>query len=82
VIRPEEIGRVIAAGRRAQGDAGRAGGGDELLIAARPGSFGIKRTGRLYGAPQFLTVRVHPDGQVEVVDAIAELETQKAGDSW
>jgi hypothetical protein len=82
VIRPEEIGRVIALGRCAQGAAGRAGGGQEVLVVARAGAFGIRRTGRLYGAPEFLTVRVTPDGQVEVIDAIAELETEQAGDSW
>lgn len=43
-------GRILAKGHCAQGDAGRAGGGEELLVMLSPGEgFTISRAGRLYG---------------------------------
>jgi hypothetical protein len=72
------IGRLIATGHRAQGQAGRMGGGPEYLIAVHPGRFGIRRTGRLYGRPARLNVTVRSDGSVLVEDAAAVLRTASA----
>lgn len=65
-IQPEQLGRVIARGYTAQGDAGRMGGGPEYLVAVRPGQFVIHRSGRLYGEPHWLTVTVNDAGYVTV----------------
>lgn len=48
---------VVAEGACAQGDAGRMGGGPELLVIMEPGAaVTVHRTGRLYGNPDRLIV--------------------------
>lgn len=81
-LKPSAIGLVIAEGFCAQGHAGRMGGGPAYLIAARPGRFGIHRTGRLYGEPAFINVTVHEDGTVTTEDAVAALRRQAAARAW
>lgn len=70
---PPGLLRVIAEGAKAQGDAGRMGGGPEYLLGLPSGvSFEIHRTGRLYGSPAVIRVEVGPDGDVRAVDPFAE----------
>lgn len=55
----------LAEGRCAQGDAGRAGGGAELVVVLRPGEeVWIHRSGRLYGAPADIRLRVGEAGDL------------------
>jgi hypothetical protein len=73
---------IIADGWCAQGIAGRMGGGPEYVIRAPEGAeFKITRSGRLYGAPADLRVRVHAD-RVEVADAAAEADSAEAAARW
>ena len=81
-LQPGDLGRLIAEGYCAQGAAGYMGGGPEYLVAARPGEFCIHRWGRLYGAPRFVGVRIHPDGRVETWDIIDALSSARAAESW
>ena len=49
---------LIATGQRAQGDAGRMGGGPEFLAVVTAGGQAVtNRTGRLYGEPAKLTIK-------------------------
>lgn len=81
-IEPTALGKVVAAGRCAQGIAGRAGGGPEYLVIVRPCRFGIFRGGRLYGQPAWLTVTITDDGTVAVTPTVAALKTQAAAAAW
>lgn len=48
--------RVVLQGYKAQGDAGHMGGGAEYALLLAPGDgFSIRRSGRLYGAPAWIT---------------------------
>lgn len=61
--------KVIATGRRAQGLAGRMGGGPEYLIHVPFGTtLEIRRLGRTYSAPRVLWVEVNESG-VNLIDA-------------
>lgn len=73
----EDAPRVIARGYCAQGDAGRAGGGPELIVVLADGEeCWIDRTGRLYGAPALVRLR-NVGGTVEV-KTLAEVEEEQA----
>jgi hypothetical protein len=55
---PVPQGTILAQGACAQGDAGRMGGGPEMLLLLQPGQeVVIRRSGRLYGAPSCILVR-------------------------
>lgn len=61
--------RVLAEGWRAQGDAGRMGGGSEYLLTAPVGWVAyLWREGRLYGGAPVLRVTVEPDGSASCAD--------------
>jgi hypothetical protein len=69
---------VLVEGQCAQGDAGNMGGGSEYLAMIAPGgSFEIKRTGRIYGDPESLSVRV-ADGRLVMTDVSAAEAAGKA----
>lgn len=71
---------VVAEGACAQGDAGRMGGGPEILaIVLDGGSAIISRSGRLYGAAA--TLRVSNVGGVLTVEDALLFEEQKAAAS-
>jgi hypothetical protein len=56
-IEPTDGVVKLAAGRCAQGDAGRMGGHEEALLIMPPGArVTVRRFGRLYGAPAVLVV--------------------------
>ncbi len=79
----QHIGKLIAEGRCAQGDAGRMGGGPEYLLALRPGArFSIQRLGRLYGAPGRLNVEIAEDGTPVLTDAWAAIKAAEADAAW
>jgi hypothetical protein len=81
-LSPNEIGKLIAQGQCAQGEAGRMGGGPEYLVRCLPGTrFSIRRSGRLYGAPAVLNVTVNED-DVLVTDAVREIDERTAAQSW
>jgi hypothetical protein len=70
---------VVAEGWCAQGDAGRMGGGPDLLVRMHAGeSAEISRTGRLYGQPAVWRIDVGDDGTIEVSDPIAARASQRA----
>lgn len=75
---------LIAEGRRAQGDAGRAGGGPEILIRllGTDGSHvDITRTGRLYSKPA--RIRIYAvDNTVSFDDLDALEATESASGAW
>jgi hypothetical protein len=74
--------RILAKGWCAQGDAGRMGGGPELLIHIKPGeSVEITRTGRLYGEPARIRVVCREDCSLMLLDPAAADRTQAAGDA-
>lgn len=77
---PRSLGLLIAEGRAAQGEAGRAGGGPEYLLALPPVTFCIHRLGRLYGAPALLRVEVTADGHVAISDLLADRDSAAAAD--
>lgn len=82
-IKATDLGKVIAEGRCAQGDAGRMGGGPEYLLALRPGTrFSIQRLGRLYGAPGRLNVEIAEDGTPVLTDAWAAIKAAEADAAW
>jgi hypothetical protein len=82
-IPPETIGTVLARGERAQGTAGRMGGGPEYLLAVQPGArFSLRRSGRLYGGPHRLNVEIAEDGTPVLTDAWATITTTEAADAW
>lgn len=69
--------RVIAEGWRAQGDAGRMGGGPEFLVAMKKGqAVDLFRDGRLYGAPDILRVECGEDGLIRSWDPIAVAKSE------
>ena len=77
-----QAARLIAAGRRAQGQAGAAGGGPEYLLVLREGyDIEAVRTGRLYGAPSVLRIQ-NRGGNVQVVDVAAEQASATAAGGW
>jgi len=74
--------RVLAKGWCAQGDAGRMGGGPELLIHIKPGEVvDITRTGRLYGEPARIRVVCREDCSLALVDPEAADRMQAAADA-
>jgi len=74
---------VVAAGRRAQGDAGRMGGGDDILARIGRGTgVVVIREGRLYGAPSRLEIRVPSTGEPSTTDIDAEAASAKAVSRW
>lgn len=81
-IDPRVIGVLIGEGRCAQGAAGNMGGGPEYLILAFPGSFSIKRYGRLYGMASRLTVEVAVDGSVKIYNSAQTIESKKLATLW
>jgi hypothetical protein len=75
--------RVIAEGRRAQGDAGNAGGGPCYLLAVPFGTaLEIARTGRLYGEPGTVRLDVSENGDVVVTAPGAAAKSRLAGAGW
>lgn len=75
---PEQT--VLLRGYTAQGDAGRMGGGPELLVVMAPGERAVAhRTGRLYGEPAWLAVDY--DGEQVTVRPLAEAEDAEARES-
>jgi hypothetical protein len=81
-LEPDQIGKVIAHGYRAQGDAGRMGGGSEYLLRCRPGTkFSIRRTGRLYGHPAVFNVEVG-ENSVIVTNAVSSIADAAASAAW
>ncbi len=82
-VKPTDLGKVIAEGRCAQGDAGRMGGGPEYLLALKPGArFSIQRQGRLYGSPGRLNVEITEDGRAVLTDAWATIKAAEANAAW
>lgn len=79
---PEAIGYEIASGWRAQGHAGRAGGGPEYLIAARPSRFSIRVTGRTYGNPDVYNVIINEDGTINLDDAEGKIKSSMSSSRW
>ena len=74
---------VIARGHRAQGDAGRMGGGPEYLIRVPFGAqLLIRRRGRLYGKPAILRLEVGEAGALRAIDVSAEDATRAAALAW
>jgi len=64
----------LARGTHAQGDAGRMGSGDEILVVMEPGSkIKAHRTGRTYGAPGKFVFLFTGEG-VEVMTPEEEIE--------
>lgn len=71
-------GTPLAEGYKAQGMAGRMGGGPELFVMLEPGQGGvISRTGRLYGGPETLLVRW--DGQQLTCEPLTDYLTRVSG---
>lgn len=82
LVSAQDIGLVLAEGYCAQGEAGRMGGGAEYIIAARPGRFGIARSGRTYGQPDVLNISISPAGEVEMLDAVVYLRAAQVEGVW
>ena len=75
--------REIARGYCAQGEAGRMGGGPEILAVFRAGAVvEIVRQGRLYGAPAVVRVTANPDGSIEVSDPLVAARERLAAAAW
>jgi hypothetical protein len=69
--------RVLARGHCAQGDAGRAGGGDEVLVVLADGEeCWIARSGRVYGRPA--TIRLGNEGGTLSARTLAQVEEETA----
>lgn len=82
-VKATDLGKLIAEGRCAQGDAGRMGGGPEYLLALKPGTrFSIQRQGRLYGSPGRLNVEIAEDGRAVLTDAWATIKAAEADAAW
>jgi len=74
--------RIVAEGRKAQGDAGAMGGGPEYLLVIPHGvAVEIVRTGRLYGAPSALRIEC-ADGALTISDPREDAETRHAASNW
>ena len=81
-VEADQLGKVIAHGYRAQGDAGRMGGGSEYLLRCQAGTrFSIRRSGRTYGNPHVFNVEVTADGVI-VTDAEADIAEKAAAAAW
>ena len=74
---PLPAGVELLRGYTAQGDAGRMGGGPELLVVMQPGDRIVAhRTGRLYGQPRRLAIDY--DGERVLVRPLHEVEQAEA----
>jgi hypothetical protein len=74
--------RMIAKGRKAQGAAGYAGGGEEYLLIMQEGdAYEIVRYGRLYGAPSVIKIQVK-NGQLIATDPREEAASRVAKSKW
>lgn len=74
--------RIIAKGRKAQGAAGYAGGGEEYLLIMQEGeAYEIVRYGRLYGAPSVIKIQVK-NGQLIATDPREEAASRVAKSKW
>lgn len=69
---------IVAQGWCAQGDAGRMGGGPDMLLTLRPDApVEIVRTGRLYGSPSVVRLEV-VDGAIVTSDPRSDAESRAA----
>ena len=81
-LEADQVGKVIAHGHRAQGDAGRMGGGSEYVLRCQQGTrFSIRRSGRTYGNAHVFNVEITADGVV-ATDAEADIAEKAAAAAW
>ena len=74
--------RIIAEGRKAQGDAGGMGGGPEYLLVIPAGvAVEIVRIGRLYGAPSVLRIEC-VDEALTLRNPRADADARHAASNW